>query len=168
VRIFFAFWPNVEERQKTEDLARSLPLPERQFVRPENLHMTLAFVGEVPASDLSRVSDLASSCASESCALTLNHLEWWPQARVIVAVARDTPPAASRLATSLRAALGLRDERPLRPHVTLARNVSQNIVLPEIRATAWDCRAFSLARSDPSRDGTAYTVLRTWPLLYKP
>jgi len=58
-----------------------------------------------------------------------------------------------------------RPTAPLRPHVTLARKVTQAPVPQAMSPIDWRVRSFSLARSDTSGARSVYTVVDTWPLL---
>jgi len=97
------------------------------FSRPENLHLTLAFLGETE-----HVGDAAEVVSRICCAPFPLELEgtgcfgdvWWAGV--------SPSPALAALAASLRA--GLRaagfspDKAPFRPHITLARRVRASAV----------------------------------------
>ncbi|MDB6087195.1 MAG: 2-5 ligase, partial [Gammaproteobacteria bacterium] len=89
---------------------------------------------------------------------------------VVVAAARTIPAELERLWQQLHRDLAEHrwalDSKRLRPHVTLARKVSQAPVFPALSAFEWPVRDFSLMRSDTSGIQPSYTVLDTWPLLY--
>jgi 2'-5' RNA ligase len=176
LRLFFAVLPPVEVRNGIAEAALRLPLEAGSAPVPaENYHMTLAFIGEVPAAQLSTVRGIGAS--QRACAFTvrLDAYEYWRDAAVLVAVAREIPASLARLWERLQA--GLASHRlagsppPLRPHVTIARKVSQAPVLQAMSAFAWRAQTFSLMQS--SRSGARptqglqpiYTVLDTWPLL---
>jgi 2'-5' RNA ligase len=89
----------------------------------------------------------------------------------VVARASSCPAPLEDLHRGLRADLarcGVRlDDRPFRPHVTIARKVPQAPVLQAMSEITWTAHAFQLARSDRSRAGAVYTVVDSWPLLDK-
>jgi RNA 2',3'-cyclic 3'-phosphodiesterase len=98
------------------------------WTKPENLHITLKFLGEIPDD---RVADLANAFRRLPFApltLTLDHFLVLPgqgPARVLACnVARDVKPLIHLFGQIESAAqpLGVRREgRPFKPHVTLGR-----------------------------------------------
>jgi 2'-5' RNA ligase len=126
--------------------------------------VTLAFLGEVPDSQLALLERAGRSARARRFTLAFDSLEYWPQSQVVVAAARESPSELLRLATQLHAATGLPPQR-LRAHVTLARKMAQAPVLQAIPTICWDAVSFSLIRSVTSGAESAYTVVHTWPLL---
>ena len=128
-RLFFAVWPPEDLRQR---LWHSLaPLRERvhgvRWVPPERYHITLRFLGDVPARQVAGVSGAARSLESESAfGAVLTGVGTFP--------ARGTPrvywvgveaEALGRIRTRLDAALARRgfpvDPRRFAPHMTIGR-----------------------------------------------
>ena len=68
----------------------------------------------------------------------------------------------------LRAALagqGFEPEtRPFRPHVTLARKVTQPVPTAPFEPLGWPVAEFALVESITDRSGSIYTPLASWPL----
>jgi 2'-5' RNA ligase len=167
VRVFFALWPDADTRARIVSITEALRLAgEARPVLRENLHMTLAFVGEVATRRLAVLQQIGGAQHASSCMIKVDAYEHWPEPQVVVAVARETPAALIELATRLRAALKFRQPAPpLRAHVTLARKVAQAPVLQAMSPFDWNARSFSLVRSDTSGPQSVYTVVDTWPLL---
>jgi 2'-5' RNA ligase len=165
--MFFALWPNARVRALIADAAAALRLSgAARPVPPENYHLTLAFVGEVPSSSLAVLQQIGRSQREPACTISLDGYEHWRESRVVVAVVRETPAALTLLSTRLRAALQDRQaEPPLRAHVTLARKVAQAPVLQAMSAIQWRAKTFSLVSSDTHGPHAVYTVVDTWPLL---
>jgi RNA 2',3'-cyclic 3'-phosphodiesterase len=167
VRVFFALWPDADTRGRIVSVTEALRLAgEARPVRRENLHMTLAFVGEVAAPRLAVLQQIGGAQRASSCTIKVDAYEYWREPQVMVAVARETPAALTLLATRLRAASNVRQpEPPLRAHVTLARKVVQAPVPQAMSPFDWIARSFSLVRSDTGGPQSVYTVVDTWPLL---
>jgi RNA 2',3'-cyclic 3'-phosphodiesterase len=167
MRMFFALWPDAGVRALIADAAAALPSSgAARPVPPENYHLTLAFVGEVPSSGVAVLQQTGRILRAPACTISLDAYEHWWESRVVVAVARETPTALTLLSTRLRAALqDCRAEPPLRAHVTLARKVAQAPVLQAMSAIQWRAKAFSLVSSDTHGSHAVYTVVDTWPLL---
>ena len=174
--MFFAVLPPVEVRDAIARAALRLPLEMGSVpVPPENYHVTLAFVGEVSTVELTRVREIGASQRGRGFAVRLEGYEHWREAAVLVAVMREIPASLAhlweRLQTGLASQQLVHSPRQLRPHVTIARKVSQAPVLQAMSAIAWKAQTFSLMQSSasgarPTRgDQPIYTVLDTWPLL---
>ena len=106
LRLFFAVLPPVEIRSGIADAALRLPLEAGSApVPPENYHMTLAFIGEVPAMQLAPCARIGA--AQRACAFTvrLDAYEYWPKPRWWRRRAREIPAALARLWERLQAAL---------------------------------------------------------------
>ena len=165
MRLFFALWPDAEAAARLAGIAAELTVhaPGRR-VHPKNHHVTLAFLGEVPDSQVAMLQQVAESVRAHRFTVAFDLLEYWPQSQVVAAVARNSPPGLLRLAAQLQAATELAPQR-LRAHVTLARKMTQAPVLQAMSTIGWDAVSFSLVRSDTGGAESAYTVLDTWPLL---
>ena len=165
MRLFFALWPDLDVSRRLEHLAGQLTLDSRsRRVDPKNYHVTLAFVGEVPATQLAVLQHIGRSVQAPRFTFECDSVEFWQDSRVVVAAARAAPSALLDLGTALTEAIGLPRER-LRAHVTLARKVTQAPVPQAMSPVQWRATTFSLIRSDTGGVESAYTVLDTWPLL---
>ena len=171
MRLFFAVFPGSETRDRLAAAAQALVLEdESRRVPSENYHMTLAFIGElsVPLAELEAVG---AAQRVSTFTVQFDGYEYWPAPSVVVARASSCPGALEDLRRGLCADLarcGVRlDDRPFRPHVTIARKVPQAPVLQAMSEIAWTAHSFQLARSDRSRAGAVYTVVDSWSLLDK-
>ncbi|GAA5191838.1 RNA 2',3'-cyclic phosphodiesterase [Ferrimonas gelatinilytica] len=98
-----------------------------RLVPVANLHLTLAFLGNVTQSQRQALLARWQTLAVPRVTLTLDGLAHWPRARVICLTTQYTPPPLSQLANALRrdaACHGLHaSQRGFRPHITLFRDV---------------------------------------------
>ncbi len=172
--MFFALWPDDNTRTRLAEVAATLRLGgDARFAPRENYHLTLAFVGAVDECDLAVLQQIGSAQRGAACTIRFDAYDYWPEPRVVVALAREPPAALARLWTRLHQDLmncqavlsGLRTHAALRAHITLARKVAQAPVLQAMSPICWHARSFSLVRSDPRSTHSAYTVVDTWPLL---
>ena len=165
MRLFFALWPDVDAATRLAGIAASLSLTSPgRLVDAKNYHVTLAFIGEVPESRLAVLRRVGGSLQAPHCTVALELLEFWPQSRVVVAAAKETPRGLLSLWTQLHEATGL-PRAQLRAHVTLARKVAQPPAVQAISPILWRATRFSLVRSETGGAESAYTVVDTWPLL---
>jgi RNA 2',3'-cyclic 3'-phosphodiesterase len=164
-RLFFAFWPDPHQQAALAEAARGVV--ERsggQGVPPENLHITLVFLGSVPESEIVRVESMAENVAQEvrpgPALVALDVLDYWKKPRVVCLTTEQPANAQTlRIADLLRERLTAAgfalDPRPFRPHVTLARKASHGSMdtLPPL---LWTFREFSLIESQTGPSGSVY------------
>jgi RNA 2',3'-cyclic 3'-phosphodiesterase len=165
MRLFFALWPDDDVTRQLTEIARQLNLESgSRRVDPKNYHVTLAFVGEVPAAKLAVLQQIGRSLRVPRFTFNCDSIEFWQRSQVVVAAVRAAPPGLLELGGKLNDALELPRE-PLRAHVTLARKVTQAPVLQAMSPVVWRATDFRLIRSDTGGLESAYTVLDTWSLL---
>jgi RNA 2',3'-cyclic 3'-phosphodiesterase len=172
VRVFYALWPDVETRACIAEAAGALSLGSAARPVPEeNYHLTLAFVGDVSPARLAVLQQIGRDLRMAGCTIRFDAYEYWPESQAVVALAREAPVELTELSMQLHDFGGMhrldRMHRPLRPHVTLARKVTQAPVLQAMSPVYWNARSFSLVCSDTSGARSVYTVVDTWPLLYE-
>ena len=167
MRLFFALWPDGEALRQIRAAADLLRLEGGgRLVPSRNYHLTLAFIGEVSDAKLAVMQQIGQSVRASRFTAICDRLEYWPQARAVVAAVRDAPAALLDLSARLYEAIEL-PQIPLRAHVTLARKVAQAPVLPAMSPISWRATEFSIVRSQTGGAASAYTVVSTWPLLYE-
>ena len=168
-RLFFALWPDAKVRQSLARIASRSLKRRGRTVPAENLHLTLAFLGAVPADRQRCMERVADNLAAGTFELAFNHLGYWPRPRVIWSGCEDTPEALLLLVDALRQGMrrcGLEPEnRPYRAHMTLARKAS---VAPTFGAShdtvEWRIGNFHLVESKTLSSGARYETLRSWKL----
>jgi 2'-5' RNA ligase len=133
-----------------------------RMMRPQNLHLTLAFLGDTDASRLEALSAVAARVVPQRFALEVDRVEHWRHNRIVWAGASGMPGELARMTDELRAALdaaGFRyDRKPFVPHVTLLRD-AHAAALPPFEPLRWPAEGFVLARSEPGRD---YAIVGEW------
>jgi 2'-5' RNA ligase len=155
-----------------------------RWVRPEQFHYTLKFLGETPEERVLPAMEAARDAATQFAPfdLTLSGLGAFPQLRqpqVLWIGATEGFPLLTQLAESLDRSLAKRrfssETDRFHPHLTIAR-----IKSPQGRAAAaraldreqngvdkiavFVVDSFVLMRSELRPDGPVYTVLETFPL----
>lgn len=168
--MFFALWPDAELRARIARATAPIVLgTSARAVPPENYHMTVAFVGEIPVADVEVLRQIGRQLRAARCVIQFDAYEYWPKPALAVAAARNIPPQLEdfwrRLHADLAAAGMALAPKRLRPHVTLARKAAQAIVPQAMSPFAWEAREFCLVRSVTGGVQSAYTVVDTWPLL---
>ncbi|HYM44189.1 MAG TPA: RNA 2',3'-cyclic phosphodiesterase [Steroidobacteraceae bacterium] len=179
-RLFFALWPDEAQRaalaHSTRKVLRSCggrPVP------PENLHVTLAFLGSVPAARLGELRAIAgrtaAALAQEAAPFVLRfeHLVHFPRAQVLAVLASSPPESApagdlrslAATLTSETAAAGFSpDLKPFRAHVTVARKVARVPRESAIRPLEWRFCDFALVESSTRATGAVYSIVESYAL----
>ena len=128
----------------------------------ENLHLTLAFIGEYPDSE--EVMDALETVSFTSFALALNGIgsfgdTWW--------AGTNDNPALQAIVRRIRRALSDAqipfDRKAFRPHITLLRKAKAEHGMPNVSLTEakMSVGTISLMRSDRGKNGMIYTEVGT-------
>lgn len=182
-RLFIALNLPAELRTELYDATRAVrdAAPDGSWARADNLHLTLKFLGQRPASELDRLRDLVANAASgcPPIRLVIQGVGAFPnlrRARVVwlgVEPERHLELLQHDLETG-GAALGYEVEgRPFRPHLTLGRlrEADREQLRALARAAARvkisrtvEVETLDLMQSEPGTGGSRYTVLAAEPL----
>jgi 2'-5' RNA ligase len=170
MRLFYALWPESGSLRhwQTELAAPTRPVGGRPLPL-QNLHMTLAFLGEVAGDRVNELLRLGDDLPHEAIQLRLDRIECWKDSGIACLRPQETPAALTRLVGQLHTGLGLAgfplEARAFKPHITLARHVAQTApALPVWPVIEWQVPALALVRSRMSPEGSEYAVLHTWAL----
>ena len=129
-------------------------LPGVRWVPPENYHLTLRFIGELPGWRAEEVDHALSNIRAPGFALQLNGVGIFAKAGRITTlyIGVERNPALEHLQAKVERALqhaGVEAERArFVPHVTMARLGSQRGETPEAKVAAW-VQSHNLFRSTP-------------------
>jgi 2'-5' RNA ligase len=166
-RLFFALWPDPALRQSLRvHVGAILDTVEGRPQRPDQLHVTLEFMGQVPRERQPSLRAAAGRVRMEPFVIEFDRVEHWPKPQVVCLVASRIPAGLMALVTQLRAALAeagfTLDARPYRPHVTLARKVRAAANLPLEPPFVWPSSSLVLVRSVTDPAGSRYEPLCWW------
>lgn len=164
LRLFYALWPDAAVREALRARQRSWHWPRgAALTRPERLHMTLHFLGELPVA---RLPELVAALPppGETFELRLDRDLLW-SGGLAVLLASEPPPALLALHRELGAALQAQglplDPRPFAAHVTLARRARHAHPPSQPEPVVWRARAAVLVESLRPQGG--YRVLAGLP-----
>lgn len=168
-----------------EQLKTQMPAGAVRWVRPEGIHLTLKFLGDIPRSQVDAVAQAMASAVSGMApfSFTVEGRGCFPNFRrptVIWVAVKEKSGALARLHKAVEeacASLGYPpEERPFRPHLTLGRvpreagPARQEAVGAAVEQTevgllgTVDVRAIHLMRSDLQPGGAVYSELAGVPL----
>ncbi len=168
-RLFFAI--EVPEDIKTElgKFGVTLERPWRP-VKTEQMHITLAFMGEVPASEIEKVKSIGEKAAAAVTEfnLAISDSAVFPESgdpKVLYAQA-DGGESLLSLVDALRGPLdALADQKKFKPHLTLARSRGERArkVIRRFRGS-WPVQGFALFRSNLGENGPHHELLHRYQL----
>jgi RNA 2',3'-cyclic 3'-phosphodiesterase len=155
--------------------------PQVKWARPENMHLTLKFLGETDSSKLTAMQAALSALrSSQAVTLHFRGLGFFPNARraKVFWTGMESSPNLPVLAAEIDQAMHrfgfLLEDRPFTPHLTLAR--FQPPGLPhKLDAAAQEyasrdfgsliAREFHLIESKLKPAGAEYTTLQSFPFV---
>lgn len=168
-RLFFALWPPAELSHELYRIAgNALRGDAGRRVVPENIHLTLAFLGSVDSSFRECAEQAATAIRAAPFTLMLERMGHWPKSGILWVGPNQAPQPLLDLAKNLNdglAACGYEAERrPYAAHLTLARQAHPHRDIHSMESRAWEINRFHLVQSHTRADGACYEILRSWPL----
>jgi len=167
-RLFFALWPDEAVRAELRAAQEAMPRRGGRPVHVEDVHITLAFLGQVDPERRACMEAAAGGVEGVRFELLIDRQGYWSRPRVAWCAPSDVPDALGELVRGLSRVLvpcGYQPERrSYRPHVTLFRDSRAVPEGPLACPVHWPCREFVLAASASVADGPRYQILARWPL----
>lgn len=183
MRLFIAIEISNDVRSAIAALIKELRalVPQAKWVRAENLHVTLKFLGETDAAKLSSIHTALSSVRSPlSVTFTFRGLGFFPNAkrpRVFWAGMRaseNLPALAGEIDSAMHKMGFPLEDRPFTAHLTLARfdppgmpaglaAAAQETASREFGSLT--AREFHLIESKRKPAGAEYTTLQSFPFV---
>lgn len=159
LRLFFALWPDDETRAALMRLQARI---RRQTTPYENLHLTLAFLGQQSITLLPDLKDILDRLPRSAITLTLDRVGYFTRKRIVWAGTHQSPGALAalqnELATALAQRIGLEVQGEFKAHVTLARN-AEPPPDSEFTPIVWHADQVALVKSVTTPAGSRYEVL---------
>lgn len=168
-RLFFALWPDRVLGDEIWDLTRDCVRESGgRPVTRENLHLTLAFLGNVDAATLPQLRAAAAELACSGFEFTLDEVSLWLRSRALVLQPTVFPGALTELVESIWDAMApfslSHGPGTFRPHVTLARKAGPAPGDAPGVALTWRAREFCLVSSITDPGGARYEPLARYHL----
>ena len=143
-------------------------------VRPANMHLTLAFLGERDDAEISLVAGILATHADLAPRLAVGAPVWLPARRPRVLAVEIRPlderliELQGRIADSLGRTLDWKRPRSFRPHITVARigraGSPRLEPLPPTPQLEFTAGSLTLYRSFLLPEGAEYRALNSWSL----
>ena len=160
LRLFYALRPDPATRSALAALQTQI---NGNKVPAQNLHMTLAFVGNQPRSLLPVLRSILQSCALPNLHMEIDSWGYFPKQHIAWVGPSAPPPALLSLQQQLwrclidAGVLG-KQTNEFVPHISLARN-SPMPSMKFFQPVRWESRQVVLMESVPTGDGPVYRIL---------
>ena len=181
MRLFIAITlpPEVREHLRKVQERIAVVAPKVAFTKPENLHLTLKFLGEVSQDVTEKLIESLARITPEPTSLQADGFDCLPTGGPVRIIAARLGGDVARLA-ALYGAIDQRcqylgfdsEKRAFRPHVTIARSraglsPTAKMTLAKECASCWPAprfiaQGFSLIRSTLKPSGSEYQVVRNF------
>lgn len=164
-RLFFACDPGRVVRGR---ILAAGPAHAGRAVDPDNLHLTLAFLGAVAESRLDELTAMAEGVRVSPFRLNLDRVGHWRPSGILWLGPSRVPGQLLELVGGLAEGLkGLgfeAEDRRYKPHITLARKVRRFAGATAVAPVHWWVSGFHLMESVPMGTGVRYRRLQRWRL----
>jgi 2'-5' RNA ligase len=164
-RLFFALEPGDAVRQQVVELQQSLDV-EGRAARPQQFHVTLAFLGMQRADLIPDILEIASRLSFEPCSIVMDRVSRFKRSGVLWLGASEVPAALmdfqhALVSGLLDAGIGY-DRKPWKFHLTLYRKMRKAPVIMHPVAIEWRLNGFSLIESVGVKNGVEYHPVGRW------
>jgi 2''-5'' RNA ligase len=169
-RVFFAIEiPTTIQKQIVRWRAEHFPDDAGRPVAAANMHMTLAFLGEVSAEKQQALATMAGRIRQPGFTLQLDDAGQWLRSQVVWLGTRQPPRGLLQLASMLRSQAARsgchQSPQPFHPHLTLLRNAHHAVRIPAPGFHwAFPVTEFALYESLYANGRTRYIPLQRWAL----
>ncbi len=166
-RLFFALWPSRSVRDQIDALNQRIVLPDARHLKPENLHITLLYLGTIEAAVQQAIVAEVDNIVVPSFDFMLNGIAHWCEPRILCLTVSQQPKPMLDLVQALIEIVKpypiFLHDRPYCAHVTMVRKAKQPYAL-EVPPIHWEASEFVLVESCSTPDGIRYELVQSWPL----
>lgn len=147
--------------------ARRLETAGARWTPPENMHLTLAFLGEVAEQRVPAIVTALSDVKITPFTVKITGVDAFERAGVLFAEVEPVPRLLrlqAQVAERIAACGFTLESRPYRPHITLARfrspvRLRREVILPLELKSGFRLEAVNLYHSRPTAGGSVYEVI---------
>ncbi len=169
-RLFFALWPSPDFQRECARQARGLlDKNSGRFIGTENLHLTLAFLGDVSPVQRDDLIAEMDQIFLPSFHLLLDRMGYWRKPKVVWLGCTQVPAALDDLVAAIRRIVTRYDisveKRAYHPHLTVMRKAVKGPRPTAFTPLPWQVNEFVLVESKLTNAGAQYSVIKRWPLV---
>jgi len=167
-KVFFALLPSTKTCDSIISLQKKFKKKPGRWIVPQNIHITLCFIGYVDELELKCINEVAETLAGEKIKFELDVIGKFKRASIVwLGSRRKCEPIYdlnSELCENL-AFCGLKvNSQKFRAHITLARKADVNVLVPEFDSIEWCSDFFYLMESVQIPNGVKYKILKKYCL----
>lgn len=153
LRLFYALWPDDATR---DALAAWQFAVSGKKVPPQNLHITLVFLGNQPARIVPELTRILATLPAHAISLKLDDMGYFAHNRISWAGMKHRPARLVQLHHRLTTALqekniAFDNRNDFKPHITLARH-SNRAGIPDLKPITWHAKHLVLVKSRLQQD----------------
>jgi len=167
MRLFIAFWPDQHTRERMQAIQQAYTGGGRP-VRPENFHLTVAFLGQVEKQRVPALQTMMQAIRIPRTELQLDRLAWFRRSQVFWLGCRWTPPpvlaAVQDLTQRLAQAGFSTDQRSWQAHVSLYRKMRNTPEIIDPEPVIWPLKPWVLVASETRPEGVEYRIIHRPPV----
>lgn len=163
-RLFFALWPPASVRQQMVQCFQKIPdlIHHGRPVQPDNLHMTVHFLGNIDVERIDCYIQQAKSVTLRPFELQLNIAGYFKKPKVLWFGCEEIPARLIQFHADLAVAIKkcgyIPEARKYNPHMTMARKIKKPVANQSIATIKWAVEEFVLVKSVKSPSGVEYQV----------
>ncbi|WOT05653.1 RNA 2',3'-cyclic phosphodiesterase [Shewanella youngdeokensis] len=166
-RVFLGFSLTPQQTAQVQAIQQQLPKSVR-LVPARNLHVTLAFLGQVNSSTLDALILAVDALEKPGFAVSLDLVEHWQQPKILCLKGQASDPSLISLANAgqlLAKQLRLhQSEHEFTPHITLSRKAKMAVHNLSYVPLIMQPTALHLFESFSGNNGVEYPILHSWQL----
>jgi len=164
LRVFFALAPDAGTQASLGALARDVAVHAGgRAIVDANIHLTLAFVGDVGIEHIDVLRDVVDSLPRDAFVLALDCVGTFRHSDIAWIAPSHVPDSLLELQSRLVVALAKDDfrieQRPFHAHVTLARRCTRHITKARSKPIEWPVDRVALLASIARNGGVCYREL---------
>lgn len=159
-RLFFALWPDAATREQLAKLQHDVS---GRTVRAQNLHLTLAFLGQQLPASVPALKEVLAGLPLTAMQIEIDTYGYFQKQRIVWAGPSMPPPALFDLQRALwlaieEAQIPFKPLTGFKPHVSLARDAKEQAG-KLVQPVRWQVEKIALLESVSDATGVIYKPL---------
>ncbi|MDX1811704.1 MAG: RNA 2',3'-cyclic phosphodiesterase [Gammaproteobacteria bacterium] len=168
IRIFFSVTPDDDALSRIVKLQKEYSDSKCRLIPPDNIHITLLFIGNVDPQLLDCIKSSADKVLQHSFKLKLNYVSQFKRSGILWLGNKEDNENITELYDTLYANVSncsvTLEKRRFKPHLTLARKFYSHVSQNDIPPITTRVSQFHLMQTIPYNNSVKYQIIKTWHL----